>query len=106
MATPLPVMRNFYQDVLGLPVTGHGRDEITIQSGTMRITFAGASPDVGRPFYHLAFNIPDSKLFEASEIAIVVDDVPAVARDIKRSFSLSRYWQASDEFEALGDEAG
>lgn len=42
----------------------------------------------------------------ASEIAFVVDDVPAAAAEARRAFALENYRGASDGFAALGDENG
>jgi hypothetical protein len=42
----------------------------------------------------------------ASEIAFVVDDVPAMAEKVRRAFALENYRGASDGFAAIGDENG
>jgi hypothetical protein len=42
----------------------------------------------------------------ASEIALVMDDVPAAAGTLKGLLSLEQYRGGSDEFTALGDEHG
>ncbi|MFQ5525449.1 MAG: VOC family protein [Thermoanaerobaculia bacterium] len=42
----------------------------------------------------------------ASEIAFVVDDVPATASDLEATFSLAQYRSSSEVFHASGDERG
>ncbi len=64
-ASPLDAMKAFYGGLLGLPILAHGADEITIGAGLTRLTFARAREDQGTPWYHVAFNIPENKLFLA-----------------------------------------
>jgi catechol-2,3-dioxygenase len=47
-----------------------------------------------------------SDILYASEIGLIVDDVPAAAADLTRSLDLPQYRQGSDAFMALGDERG
>ena len=45
-------------------------------------------------------------ILHASEIAFIVDDVPAVASKLQETFDLAQYRSGSDVFRALGDEHG
>jgi hypothetical protein len=47
-----------------------------------------------------------SDILYASEIGLVVDDVPAAAAQLKAVAELDQYRNASDRFTALGDERG
>ena len=47
-----------------------------------------------------------SDILCVSEIAFVVDDVPAAASRIRKATGLPQYRGAGDEFAAIGDEAG
>lgn len=47
-----------------------------------------------------------SDILYASEIGLVVDDVPFTASSVGKSFDLAPYRGGSDEFTALGDEHG
>lgn len=58
----LSALERFYREELGLPTKRHG-DELIIDAGTTRIVFAPAKE--GKPFYHVAFNIPENKLKSA-----------------------------------------
>ncbi len=64
-ASPLDEMKQFYNGLLGLPILAQGEDEITIGAGLTRLTFVKTKPDQGSPWYHVAFNIPENKLFIA-----------------------------------------
>ncbi len=66
-AAPLAEMRAFYRDRLGLPVVGEDARSLTIAGGRSRLTFVAAEPDLGKPFYHFAFNIPENKILLARE---------------------------------------
>lgn len=176
-AAPLEQMKQFYGGLLGLEAVKGGRDRLTITAGLTRLTFVRAAAEVGRPFYHFAFNIPENKIgdaltwqmarsplipvpeslrdskypdqvvnyshwnahsifffdpaqnvveyiarhdlrngrkgpFEsrdilyASEIAFIVDDVPAIASQLIESARIGLYRKGSDVFTALGDENG
>jgi len=61
-AAPLPRMKEFYHDSLGLRVVEDQRERLTIAAGQTNITFVPAPSDAGRPFYHFAFNIPENKI--------------------------------------------
>ena len=56
---PLADMKRFYQRGLGFPVLAEQKDRITFGAGTTKLTFVSA--DRGKPFYHVAFNIPENK---------------------------------------------
>lgn len=176
-AAPLPKMKRFYHETLGLPVVEEKSDQLTIETGSSRITFRPAKETGSKPFYHFAFNIPENKIVAArewqlkrsplmpipenlrdsrypddvvnyshwnahsifffdpaenvveyiarhdlknaagggfsakdilcaSEIAYVADDVEAAAKQIKETAGLAQYRGGSDQFMALGDEAG
>ena len=64
-AAPLEKMKAFYHKTLGLTVLKEDSNELTIGGGATPITFVGAKPDQGNPFYHFAFNIPENKLLDA-----------------------------------------
>lgn len=66
-ATPLPEMRTFYRDQIGLPVLDEDTGSLTLGAGPTRLTFVEAEPDHGKPFYHFAFNIPENKILPARE---------------------------------------
>lgn len=61
-AVALPQMKQFYHGTLGLPVLAEEERAITLQAGATRLTFVQAAPDVGKPAYHFAFNIPENKI--------------------------------------------
>ena len=176
-ATPLAEMKDFYHRALGLPVLSERSGELTVGAGATRLTFVTAEPAAGRPFYHVAFNVPENKILAArgwqlqrtrlippdsnlrdpdyppdvvafrhwnahslffwdpagnllehiarhdldngapgpfttgdilyaSEIAFVVDDVPAATSQMKEALGLPQYWPSSRAFAALGDEHG
>ena len=64
---PLPQMKNFYHDLLGLSVLAQDADQLVIAAGQTQIIFVQAAPDQGKPFYHFAVNIPQNKLMFARE---------------------------------------
>lgn len=64
-AAALDEMRAFYGDALGLPILEHDERAITIGAGLTKLTFRRAEPNQGEPWYHVAFNIPENKLFLA-----------------------------------------
>ena len=175
-ATPLAKLKYFFHTVLALPILENRPDELTIVAGTTQLTFIKIASEQQRPFYHVAFNIPENKLLEArkwqkertplippdvvhdagypddvihfshwnahsvffddpagnlleyiarhdlnnrapgpftandilcaSEIGLVVDDVPATALELREVFGLDQYRQASQDFAAIGDEDG
>jgi len=55
-------LETFYGKSLGLPIQRNG-DELTIDAGSTRIVFVAVKE--GKPFYHVAFNIPENKLKSA-----------------------------------------
>lgn len=66
-AAPLADMKAFYHDRLGFPVLASSETELTVGGGATPITFVRASPRIGDPWYHVAFNIPENKLLLARE---------------------------------------
>ncbi len=80
-AAPLPAMRAFYGDSLGLPVEERP-GELTVTAGSSRLTFRPAGPDQAGPdqggaFYHFAFNIPENKI--AAARAWQIERTPLIA---------------------------
>lgn len=55
-------IQTFYSADLGLPTHRDG-ERLTVDAGSTRIVFAAVN--VGEPFYHVAFNIPENKLDHA-----------------------------------------
>lgn len=47
-----------------------------------------------------------SDILYVSEIALIADDVPTLARDLTETFALGQYRPGSDQFTAVGDELG
>ncbi len=66
-AAPLANMKEFYHQKLGLPVSDEKPDRLTIHAGSTRLTFVKAGAELGKPFYHFAFNIPENKIVSAWE---------------------------------------
>lgn len=64
-AAPLTEMQAFYHGLLGLPVLDRSERELTVGGGATPITFVAAAAELGAPFYHFAFNIPENKLRDA-----------------------------------------
>jgi hypothetical protein len=65
-AAPPLVMRQFYGEVLGLPVSARG-DTIGVTAGATELLFTYDRSGGPRPFYHFAFNIPENKIVRAHE---------------------------------------
>jgi len=57
-------LKEFYAEVLLLPVDSKGSDCFIVQAGATRLIFTRASPG-NEPVYHFAFNIPSNKIEEA-----------------------------------------
>lgn len=66
-ATPLQKMKDFYHDLIGLPVLEEKSGAVTFGGGQTPITFVQAKPEHDEPFYHVAFNIPENKILGAYE---------------------------------------
>ncbi|MGI0150096.1 MAG: VOC family protein [Thermoplasmata archaeon] len=176
-SAPLAKMKEFYHQSLGLPVLDERQERLTIGAGETRLAFVKAGPDIEKPFYHFAFNIPENKLLAArtwqlertpllpiparlrdpaypddvvdfyhwnahsvffldpggnvaeyiarhdlkngtpgsfgsqdilyaSEIGLIVDDVPATASKLKEVVGLDQYRGGDNQFTAIGDEQG
>lgn len=60
-------LKQFYTEGLGLPVIAETEAELTLAGGATAITFVKADPELGTPWYHVAFNIPENKLLAARE---------------------------------------
>jgi hypothetical protein len=61
---PMAAMKKFYGETLGLPVTAT-ENELTVIAGESIIRFTAIPADNNRPFYHVAFNIPENKIQKA-----------------------------------------
>lgn len=66
-SAPLPSMKEFYQQVLGLRVIEDSSQRLTINAGETRISFLKAPAEEKEPFYHFAFNIPENKVLAAHQ---------------------------------------
>ena len=58
-------MKEFYHQLLGLPVLEETPDRLTIGAGATQLSFAQERSGVEKPFYHFAFNIPQNKVLAA-----------------------------------------
>jgi len=66
-AAALAAMEEFYHDRLGLPVESQNEREITFRAGETPITFVKVDGVDFRPWYHVAFNIPENKILAARD---------------------------------------
>ncbi|MDY8137080.1 hypothetical protein [Aquimarina sp. 2201CG5-10] len=65
-STSLQEMKEFYVNKLGLNILTEKRDkEITFIAGKSTLTFTKTNQDLGNPWYHFAFNIPENKILKA-----------------------------------------
>ncbi len=64
-AAPLPIMKEFYRQLLGLRVVEDQPGRLTIQAGETQISFLKTPAEHREPFYHFAFNIPENKVLAA-----------------------------------------
>ncbi len=64
-AVPLKKMKDYYQNVIELPVRQETDDAISVIAGQTEVVFEKAGPLDGEPWYHFAFNIPENKLWKA-----------------------------------------
>jgi len=62
----LEAQRDFYRDVLSLPLMGETGDSVTFRAGRSALELVTAAPGT-KPAYHFAFNIPENKLDRAIE---------------------------------------
>ena len=60
-------LKRFYLEMLEMSLLEETPQRLTIQGGRTVIAFHRAKPDEGDPTYHVAFNIPENKLFQARE---------------------------------------
>ncbi|MCM3341036.1 VOC family protein [Paenibacillus sp. MER TA 81-3] len=61
-------IKRFYSQVLGLPIMHEHGGGITFQAGASQLTFVhNNEAEAGRPFYHFAFNITESKIEQCVE---------------------------------------
>ncbi|MBL8745856.1 MAG: VOC family protein, partial [Phycisphaerae bacterium] len=69
LARDATAQRDFYEKILGLPVTADSGESVTVRSNGTAITFVEVplDPGVNRldPYYHFAFNIPENQVNEA-----------------------------------------
>jgi catechol 2,3-dioxygenase-like lactoylglutathione lyase family enzyme len=61
----LEEQRQFYSQVLGLPIVEDSANAITVQAGPSKIAFVDEKPEYQNPFYHFCFLIPENKLESA-----------------------------------------
>jgi len=88
LVTPdLSVQRDFYQNVLKLPVTTIDDEHLTVQVGQTKVTFVQGSIE---GVYHFAFNIPENQ-FAAALKCLPVPLISAI--DGKTEF-FSEEWNA------------
>ncbi len=67
-ASRLPVLADFYKNLLELPVVQQNADHMSVVAGSSLVTF-DKSDIIESPFYHYAFNIPSNKFEEAFQWA-------------------------------------
>ena len=86
----LDAQRNFYSEVLGLPLLENSETQFAVQVGQTRLSFRHQPETVG--VYHFAFNIPENQLAEAkrwiAERAALIDE------DGNDEFTASGDWNA------------
>jgi catechol-2,3-dioxygenase len=58
-------LRDFYRDVIGLPIVDESAHRLSMRAGASRLTFMQTTSVSLEPFYHFAFNIPENQLNEA-----------------------------------------
>ncbi|WP_181884363.1 ring-cleaving dioxygenase [Neobacillus piezotolerans] len=63
LASNLTEMKNFYKNVLELPISSKSVKEFTVHVGQTDLHFRESND--GNPFYHFAINIPENKYNEA-----------------------------------------
>jgi catechol-2,3-dioxygenase len=66
LANNLKLVRNFYNKILQFPVVSENDSLLTFKTGTSLLTFR-YSDTVRKPYYHLAFNICETKVQDALE---------------------------------------
>ncbi|MCZ6837307.1 MAG: hypothetical protein O7G85_16145 [Planctomycetota bacterium] len=66
-AADLGEMKQFYQGLLGFEVLDEQDGEITFKAGLTKLTYMTTTKEYDRPWYHVAFNIPENKLWKARE---------------------------------------
>lgn len=96
--SPISELKNFYEKVLGLPVSSVQDQSLTVQAGKSVITFIKTDAE-SRPFYHFAFNIPENKIEKAfawqRNRTPVIHPNPSGQRDAIVNF---RHWNAHSIF--------
>ncbi|MEM6796597.1 MAG: hypothetical protein AAF725_21680 [Acidobacteriota bacterium] len=63
----LGAMEHFYADLLELKILERSRQHLTVAAGETRLTYRSQSPELGSPFYHVAFNISENKILLARD---------------------------------------
>ncbi|WP_316571456.1 ring-cleaving dioxygenase [Neobacillus sp. YIM B06451] len=63
LASNLTEMKDFYRNVLELPISAESDKEFTVKVGQTDVNFRESLS--GNPFYHFAINIPENKFNEA-----------------------------------------
>ena len=66
---PLATLKAFYGKTLDLTVLKEAADRFTVEAGETQITFveSTSADPAAAPFYHFAFNIPETKIRQALE---------------------------------------
>jgi hypothetical protein len=96
-------MKAFYHDLLGFSIVVERPDRFTVHAGQTQLTFVSAAADVGKPFYHFAFNIPENKAAEARDWQAKrtpLLPIPEALRDPKYPDDVVHYrhWDAHSVF--------
>ncbi|MBQ4822006.1 hypothetical protein [Aquimarina sp. MMG016] len=108
-STSLDKMKAFYVDKLGFSIESQEDAEITFIAGVSTITFIKINPNLGNPWYHFAFNIPENKLLRSRRWLLERTDIiptPKRARDPKFPDDVRHFrnWNAHSIF--FWDPAG
>jgi catechol-2,3-dioxygenase len=83
-------LKTFYAETFGLPLVADTADNFTVQAGTSTLQFMDvADASLGRPYYHFAFDIADTRL-------------PSAKRWLEsKGLKLSLFGDGRDEFYSL-----
>jgi catechol-2,3-dioxygenase len=96
-------MKEFYHQLLGLPVVEESSHRLTINVGETRITFLKAPAEEKGPFYHFAFNVRENKMLAArqwQQQRTPLLPIPETLRDPKYPDDVVHYrhWNAHSLF--------
>jgi catechol-2,3-dioxygenase len=64
LTNKLEAQKDFYTNLLGLPLISQSANSFTIKAGWSNITFK-QDKSAEHPYYHFAFNIPEDKIVES-----------------------------------------